>query len=136
MSTPWRAWRFAHPDLDPVAGGLALSDRGGVAMVDGEAAVRQAILLLLSTRRGERVMRPEYGCDLHRLMFMPNDRTTAGLAMHYVRRALQQWEPRIEVLALTVVPGAAERLDIQLDYRIRSTGRSASLALALPLGAH
>jgi len=46
---------------------------------------------------GERVLRPEYGCDLHRLVFSPNDATTAGLAVHYVRAALLRWEPRIEI---------------------------------------
>ena len=62
----WRAW------LD--------SARGRLAMVEGNAAVRQAIQMLLSTAPGERVMRPGYGCDLQRLVFAPNDDTTAGLA--------------------------------------------------------
>ena len=44
-------------------------------------------------------MRPDYGCELHRLVFSPNDDTTAGLAIHYVRRALERWEPRVEVLS-------------------------------------
>ena len=41
-------------------------------------------------------MRPGYGCHLFRLAFAPNDDTTAGLAIHYVRQALERWEPRIE----------------------------------------
>ena len=79
-----------------------------------EASVRQAILLLLSTRPGERVMRPTYGCDLHRLVFSPNDDTTAGLAIHYVRQALERWEPRIEVI----------RLDAGREAPLRTAGRS------------
>ena len=51
-------------------------------------AVRQSILMLLSTRPGERVMPPDYGCPIHRLVFSPNDATTAGLAIHYVRHSL------------------------------------------------
>ena len=43
-------------------------------------------------------MRPDYGCDIHRLIFSPNDDTTAGLAIYYVQRALDRWEPRVEVL--------------------------------------
>ena len=64
----------------------------------GDEAVRQSILLLLSTIPGERVMRPTYGCHLHRLVFWPNDDTTAGLAIHYVRRAVERFEPRVEVI--------------------------------------
>jgi hypothetical protein len=56
-------------------------------MVAEQAAVRQSILLLLTTVPGERVMRPDYGCDLQKLVFSPNDATTHGLAIHYVRRA-------------------------------------------------
>jgi len=58
-----RAWRF---DFEA---GITLSPGGRIQMVDGDASVRQAILLLLSTIPGERVMRPDYGCDLHRLVF-------------------------------------------------------------------
>jgi len=83
-----RAWRFLHPDFDPGASGLQLSPRGALALVEDEEAVRQALLLLLTTTPGERVMRPDYGCELARLVFAPNDDTTAGLAIHYVRRAV------------------------------------------------
>ena len=126
MSTPrYRAWRFVHPDLDRPEGpaGLRLSLHGGIDMVDDHDSVRQAILLLLSTMPGERVMRPDYGCQLHRLTFSPNDETTAGLAIHYVRQALDLWEPRIEVLRLDAErnPENSEQLTISLDYRVRAT---------------
>ncbi len=101
MSAPrFRAWRFLHPDLDvgEERAGLRVAATGALEMVEQHAAVRQAVLLLLSTMPGERVMRPEYGCELHRLAFSPNDDTTAGLAIHYVRRALERWEPRIQLL--------------------------------------
>lgn len=133
----YRAWRFVHPDLDVAEGlaGLALSPTGGIQMVEEHASVRQAILLLLTTRPGERVMRPDYGCYLHRLMFQLNDDTTAGLAIHYVRRALERWEPRIDILRLDAErsPGDPGRLDISLDYRVRSTQQSDRLVLPLHL---
>jgi phage baseplate assembly protein W len=123
----YRAWGFVHPDFDAAEGqpGLRVSPRGGAAMVSGAAAVRQSVLILLSTRPGERVMRPRYGCDLNRLVFSPNDATTAGLAIHYVRQALLRWEPRIEILGLDAGPGETDpgRLDIVLEYRVRSLNR-------------
>jgi uncharacterized protein len=150
----YRAWRFFHPDLDASAAsaGLALTARGSVAMVEGQDSVRQAILLLLSTKPGERVMRPDYGSHLHRLVFSPNDDTTAGLAIHYVRRALETWEPRIEILKINAERGAGasqpgradegpngrgsvqeEALEIYLEYRVRATRRVEQLSFALDL---
>jgi phage baseplate assembly protein W len=133
----YRAWRFVHPDLDvPDTGtGVQLDVRGGVAMVEGPASVRQAIFLLLSTRPGERVMRPDYGCDLYRVVFMNNDDTTAGLAIHWVRVALLRWEPRIEILRLDANrnPESAELLDVTLDYRVKLTQRGDQLRFSVPL---
>lgn len=110
---PFRAWHFVFPDLEEVsagpnppapaetgAAGLQLSARGGIDMIEGNTSIRQAILILLFTIPGERVMRPDYGCELHRLIFSPNDDTTAGLAIHYIRRAIEQWEPRVDIVSL------------------------------------
>lgn len=137
MSARYRAWRFLHPDLDIPEGaaGLRVAATGGIEMVEEEASVRQAILLLLSTVPGERVMRPEYGCALERLIFSPNDDTTAGLALHYVRQALDRWEPRIDVLRLDAERDAADptRLDLLLEYRVRSTQREGRLAVPVRL---
>ncbi len=133
----YRAWRFLHPDIDMPDewAGLGISPTGGIEMVDEKASVRQAIFLLLSTIPGERVMRPEYGCELHKLIFSPNDNTTAGLAIHYVRRALDRWEPRIQVTYLDADPSpeAPERLDIILEYRLRATQRTDELAFSINL---
>lgn len=121
----FRSWRFLHPDFDSGQGepGLSLSASGGIAMVQEDASVRQAVLLLLTTRPGERVMLPGYGCELGDLTFAPNDDTTAGLAIHYVRKALNRWEPRIDILKLDAVRSQEDpaRLDILLAFRVRPT---------------
>jgi uncharacterized protein len=129
-----RAWRFGFGGDGPA--GLQLAPNGGVATVSGDAAIRQAIFMLLATAPGERVMRPEYGCDLHRLMFSPADDTTAGLAIHYVRRALERFEPRIELLHVdaTAPPEDPTRLELVIDYRVRAGGGVARLTYDLALG--
>lgn len=133
----YRSWRFLHPDADAAGreGGLRLEPTGRVEMARGAAAVRQALLILLTTRPGERVMRPDYGCDLHRLVFSPNDDTTAGLAIHYVRRAIARWEPRVEVERIDAGrdEGDPGRLTVRLDYRLRSTRELDRLAFTLDL---
>lgn len=137
MIPRYRAWRFLHPDLDipEAAAGLRLTPTGRIDMVEEEASVRQAILLLLSTTPGERVMRPDYGCALERLVFSPNDDTTAGLAIHFVRRALNRWEPRIDVLRLDAERNEADptRLDLILEYRVRASQREGRIDVPVRL---
>jgi phage baseplate assembly protein W len=130
-----RALRFVHPDLDAGAPGLRLvPGTGRIATVDGDAGVRQAILLLLSTRPGERVMRPDYGCDLHRLVFAPNDETTAALAIHYVGQAIARWEPRVDVLELDATPDPDQGvLAIRLVYQVRLTRQTQEIAFDVQL---
>ena len=97
--------------------------RGGVAMVRGIDTIERAIRLILQTVKGERVMRPEFGSDLHRLVFAENSPTTVGLAEYYVRTALARWEPRIEVLAVRVdwTEMGLGKMLIEIDYRVKAT---------------
>lgn len=135
---PDRAWRFLHPDIDAteVSAGIQVSAQGAISTVSGSAAVRQAILLLISTIPGERVKRPEYGCHLHRLVFAPNDDTTAGLAIHYVRQAIERWEPRAQILQLDAGPHPdhPDVLEITLEFRVRPGGAVEQLDMSLDLG--
>jgi phage baseplate assembly protein W len=138
MNTPrYKSLAFIHPDFDAPAGvpGLALTPAGRLATVTDAAAVRQALLLLLSTRPGERINRPGYGCHLFRLAFAPADDTTAGLAIHYVAKAVEQWEPRITVLSLDASRSAqnSELLEVRLRYRVRTTQLEDELAIVLPV---
>ena len=131
-----RAIRFVGAGFDPGrGGGLGLTAAGGLAMTDGDETVRQALFLLLSTIPGERLMRPGYGSRLHRLVFAPNDDTTAGLAIHYVRAAIARWEPRIDVLDVDAGPDPddAWRLVIRLDYRIRASLTPGQLVFSVDL---
>jgi phage baseplate assembly protein W len=116
--------------------GPATSAAGGVELVSGDAAIRQSIMLLLTTVPGERVMRPDYGCPLNRLIFWPNDATTAGLAIHYVRQAIRRFEPRVSIARLDAGahPDDPARLLITLEYRVRETGTVATIDASIDLG--
>lgn len=95
---------------------------GRVATLSDEANIAQSILLILQTDRGERVMMPEFGCDLSRLVFAPDNQSTYYLAEAAVKRALSNWEPRIRVLDVTAAPDRANPacLLVSVDYIIRS----------------
>ena len=80
-------------------------------------------------------MRPEYGCNIHRLLFAPNEDTTAGLAIHYVSQALRRWEPRIDLVAVdaTAAPDDPSRLDITVDYRLKATQQHETFVYSIQL---
>ncbi len=102
---------------------VGLDGRGGVALVEGEDEIKQAIYIILSTPIGSRVMRPEFGCRLHELVYASINASTATAATRYIEEALGYWEPRIDVLdvqaeAYTQIEGC---LLISLSYRLRAT---------------
>ena len=68
-------------------------------------------------------MRPDFGCNLNKLLFAPNSGATRALAAFEVGEALRAWEPRIEVLDVNVAAGGdtGEQLLIDVSYRVRST---------------
>jgi hypothetical protein len=90
---------------------------------DGEESVRQSIWTILATSPGERVMRPDFGCGLHDLVFGVNNAATATAVARAVREALAVWEPRIDVLDVSAMPDPAQAnvLAIDISYRVRST---------------
>jgi len=102
---------------------VARDQSARLLMASDEIIVRQSIEIILSTSKGERVMRPEFGCNLNKLLFAPNTRTTQALAAFEVGDALRTWEPRIDVLDVTAGAsgdnGAVLLIDIH--YRVRST---------------
>jgi phage baseplate assembly protein W len=108
---------------------MTIDSQGGVALVHEEADIREAIINILQTAPGERVMRPEYGCGIHDLIFAPMNARTMGLIIRYVQQALGRWEPRIEVpdVEVEVDPDEDSRVLIQVRYRVKSTHDERSL---------
>ena len=102
---------------------LQIDPRGGIALARGERDIAQAIRIILETSPGERVMRPQFGCRIHDLVFAPHDPATEGLVMHYVKQAMERWEPRIDVQSVEVGadPGHDGALLITINYRVKDT---------------
>ncbi|MFI7246045.1 GPW/gp25 family protein [Streptomyces qinglanensis] len=102
---------------------LGVGPTGGIAMVERDREIEEAIRLVLGTAPGERPMRPEFGCGIHEFVFAPADGATAGRLAHEVRIALERWEPRIEVTDVTIAFDTAEEGTLYIDvrYTVRST---------------
>jgi uncharacterized protein len=108
---------------------VGVDARGRIALARHERDIEEAIYIILLTPKGQRVMRPEFGCQIHELIFAPNDATTAGLATYYVEEALGMWEPRISVHDVTARPDPDDpaRLLIEVRYEIKATHDRRSL---------
>jgi uncharacterized protein len=108
---------------------LSVNHRGGIALARGEEDIEQAITVILGTIPGERPMRPEFGCEIHQLVFDTIDAEMIGRMDTAIRVALDRWEPRIEVSNIEFDLGGANegRLDIELAYRVRATSQDHNL---------
>ena len=104
----------------PVQPNSAHSD---AALAVYEEDVREAVLIILQTNRGERVMRPDFGAGLADFLFEPINTTTIALVRHRVEESLVTWEPRIRVEQVDVqqADDPVSRLDITVQYTVRAT---------------
>lgn len=103
--------------------------QGRLAMNSLEEQVRQSILIILRTAKGERVMRPDFGAGLHTLVFEPINPTMTALVQHEVKEALTRFEPRIDVddVDVTSDPKEPGLLRIAVSYRVRRTDTTFNL---------
>ena len=99
---------------------VSLNLNGGVSTSQLEENVRQAIFVILGTAPGERINRPHFGCQIHDLMFAPNNAVTAARAEVYCEEAIYKFEPRVEKVSCRASANSDEpnRLDIRIEYVI------------------
>jgi len=101
------------------------TDEGAQGMLmhaEYEESIRQSVWIILGTAKGERVMRPDFGCGIYDLVFEVNSATTAGRVSQAVKQALLLYEPRIDVLDVQVnAAGTGEVMLISIDYEVRAT---------------
>ena len=102
---------------------------GQVASVAYEEDIRQSLLIILETAPGERVMRPNFGCGIHELVFTVVDSTAIELIRSTVQEALVRCEARIDVLNITVDEEATSegKLLVEIEYRVRKTNQTGNL---------
>jgi phage baseplate assembly protein W len=105
------------------------NERGGIAMSSYEPKIRESIHIILGTAKGERMMRPDFGCAIHDFVFSIIDTSTLTMIRSAVRDALIRWEPRIEVLEVEAAGNTDMEgvLDVRIQYRVRATNTEANL---------
>ena len=107
---------------------VKLDNEGKFENAKYEESVRQSIWTILGTAKGERVMRPDFGCGIYDLVFEVNDATTAGRITEAVREALLAFEPRIDVRDVQVSSEQqGEVMLISISYEVRATNNAFNL---------
>jgi hypothetical protein len=102
---------------------LSIDYKGKVAVSVFEDDIKEAIRIILGTAKGERLMRPDFGCSINEYVFCSMDTLNLHLIENTVYEALTKWEPRIEVLSVKTDARSAEEgtILINIDYRVRAT---------------
>jgi phage baseplate assembly protein W len=109
--------------FDIATGGVGKDANGRILEASGEAKIRQAIWILLSTAPGERIGRPHFGCGVHDLVFATRTSGTMGDIARAVTEAIQKWEPRVDVVGVDARPHPNDPLGVLVDiqYEVRAT---------------
>ena len=108
---------------------VGVDSQNEIEMSEYEQDIKEAIWIILSTSKGERVMRPDFGCGIHDFIFASINTANLALIESSIREALTVWEPRIELKAVNI---STENVDegqllISIDYEVRATNNEFNL---------
>lgn len=108
---------------------------GRIAWSAGPDNVREAIMVILLTARGERLMLSDFGGQLRNFLFEPNTTATRRLLQEEIEKTLGTWEPRITVQSVSVSADAndARAAVATVDYQLVATQQSGQLAVRVKL---
>ncbi|KAM3101406.1 GPW/gp25 family protein [Phormidesmis sp. 146-12] len=101
---------------------LPINSQGNLALSVGDRNIQESIWIILGTKLGERVYRPNFGSRLSELVFAPMSTQTLLLIRLYVREALEMWEPRILLQDVLTEPNPIKgQVLISIQYHIKET---------------
>jgi uncharacterized protein len=99
-----------------------LDARGRSAETDADGHVYDLIFQVLFTNPGERVNRPEFGCGLKQLLFLPNSDALAAATQQLVAGALQRWLGEVIAVEKVTVQAVESALEVTVTYLRRDLG--------------
>jgi phage baseplate assembly protein W len=111
---------------------IKVNAKGGLSYSDGPDRIRDAIWIVLATSHGERLMRMDFGAGANDYVFDSNSEVVRTQFAAAVREALVKWEPRVELVNVTVKDGTEpSQVLVAIDYRIRTTNELFNLVYPL-----
>jgi phage baseplate assembly protein W len=105
---------------------------GHTARADEDDHIRDLIYQVLFTTAGERVNRPDFGCGLQHLAFMPNGSVLATATQYLVQGALTRWLDAIVKVEAVQVTAEEATLTVRVVYSKRSTGETTTVTFTQP----
>ncbi|NET60403.1 MAG: GPW/gp25 family protein [Symploca sp. SIO2E6] len=106
---------------------LRSNQQGNLQLSSTERNIEESIQIILGTKLGERVYRPNFGSRLSELVFEPMNMQTLLLIRLYVQEALEMWEPRIILDGVYTEPDLVGKVNIMIEYHPKDTHDSRSL---------
>lgn len=115
-----RGWKFPV-QVDKTTGRIMTSEF--------EDDIKEAIGIILRTRKGERVMKPEFGCEIQNHVFDTLDYSNLVDMKNEIEHALMLYEPRITdtEVQIQIDTGEEGRIDLEIHYRVRATNNPYNL---------
>lgn len=114
---------------------LSVPQNGSLTYPSLEESIKQYIRVLLLTRPGEQLMRPQFGAGLAQFLHQPNTLEIRQQVQDNIMEALERWEKRIILDRVEVwEDDTPAGLRIEIAYRIKRTGGQATMMLKMNLG--
>lgn len=112
-----------------------VDENGRLSFTRDDQSVREVIRNILLTRPGERLMRPQFGAGLLDFIHQPNNQTTRNVMSNVIRKAIEQWETRVQVESVQVLPDQSNLSVVQvlIRYQMRYSGQLNQLSFGLQL---
>ena len=109
-----RGWKFPV-EVDAATGRVKMSEH--------EQDIAESIRIIMGTSKGERVMRPDFGCGVQNFVFGLTDETTLRMLESSIKEAIRIWEPRVHEVSVEAVPDSKQpgKLQIRISYLVRTT---------------
>ncbi|AMS13810.1 hypothetical protein A3218_05685 [Pseudomonas chlororaphis] len=118
-----RGWAFP-PNFT-----IPLTSQQGVSMVEDQEDIRQSLQILFNTTTGERLMLPDYGCDLNSVMFENICDDLLASIERNITDSILRYETRVAILSLQVTQNqdTPSQLDVNVAYRVRGSNMTGQL---------
>lgn len=119
--------RYSDLDLD-----LELTPDGDLKKETNRESIKQSLRALMNTFPGERIYRPEFGCNIQQYLFQTLDNFTGDAIGNEILSSIERFESRIEVDEVNVnVNYGKQRYEVNVSYTIVNTGEIDTLNIFL-----
>ena len=104
---------------------------GSTVETGNPAHILESVRQIIGTRRGERVMRPEFGADADNLVFSPQSNSGIRIAAHNIGQQILRWEKRVDLQKVEITRIEDLEAEINLDIQIKVTRETEEMKIPM-----